>query len=430
MTKSLRIIIILICVCAVLGAAYFVILANEDPAAAGVLYKLGSDKIERIEIKNSYGSFAFIQQDNTWVVDSDGIYRTNPDKIQLLLNSLEEFSILRMLPEEKSEYGFDQPQAEVRVVTSGKKEYSFVVGATTVNASSVYIKNNEQIMLTSTAAIAQLTGSLAAYRAKDVLMVDADTIASVDYYVKGQKTLSVTNTDYQNWVLRYPFEAPAKSDIMAELVAKLRSLKIAQYVDAGTTLEEAGLASPASKLVIKDQAGVEQTLEFGAVTGTHEYVRIGAQNDIVQLYAADLDFSQLNPQSVMHIAPLSISTSEVQSLTIQAKGETDTFDLEHNGEDITARLNGTDIPFASFVSVYYKYMTLSAKGYDLAPTQPGDIAAVCTTTLINGTKIELTLLQRDTDTLYMLIDGQTKYYLNDSSLTELLYRLKTAKEKQ
>lgn len=431
--RNLRGIIILICVCVVLAATYFIITATEDPASAGVLFRLGSDSIARITIDNEYGSFVFEQQDGMWVVESGGVYRTNPKKTDLLLACLEEFEIDRMLPEERSDYGFDDPQAEVSVVTDGGSTYSFTVGNEAIQGISVYIKSGDDIMLTSTGMTSQLTGSLAAYRAKDVLMVDPATIRSIDYYVDGQKTLSVANTDYQNWNMQYPFDAPARRVVMNELVSRLRSLVIAGYVDSDNAPNETGLDNAAACMVLTDAAGVQQTLEFGDGDGTLQYVCIGGKDDIVKLYAADLDFSELTPQGVMYIAPLNIGMSQVKSMTIEAAGETDTITLEHDGDAAIAYLNGAELSQSDLVSVYYKYIALNADSFETEPVSSGECAATCTTTLLSGETVQLSLYERDADTLYlyvngeMLMAGETVFYMPASSLTELLYRLNIIK---
>ena len=432
--RSIRNGIILACVCVGLATAYFLITAKENPAARGVLYELGGDKIAAVRIDNQYGSFAFEQQGSEWVVDSGGIYRTNPEKINLLLGCLEKFSITRMLPDEKSEYGLSAPQAEVWVTTQGGKVYSLIVGADAVSGSSVYIKSDGNVMLTSTAMTSQLTGSLAAYRAKDVLMVDPAHIRSIVYYENGAETLSVSNTDYHNWTMGYPFSVPAREVVLNELIARLRTLTIAGYAGVADADTDNGLSAPAAKMVLTDESGVQQTLEFGAVSDTLQYVRIGAQKDIVQLYATDLDFSKLTPEGVMYLAPLDIDITTVGSISIQTGGMTDTFTLDHSGAETTAKLNGAEISYSqAFVPVYFKCITLNADGYDANPAEPGVCEVVCTTTLTSGETIELSLYGRDADTLYLYVDGkpisngQTMFYMDRSSLSEMLYRLECAK---
>ena len=431
--KNLLSIIILACVCAGLAAAYFLITATENPAAAGVLFRLGTDSIKSIKIENTYGSFVFEQQAGGWVVMEGGTYRTNPEKINLLLACLQEFAIDRMLPEEKSDYGFDTPQAKVQVTTSAGKEYAFTVGAEAIKGVSVYIKSGQEIMLTSSGMVSQLTGSLAAYRAKDVLQVDAGTIRSIDYYINDKKALSVTNTDYQNWTIRYPFAAPARKIVLNELVSRLRSLVIAGYVDTGNIPKETGLDKATGRMVLKDASGTEQTLEFGAIDGTVQYVRIGGKDDIVQLYSADLDFSGLTPEGVMYIAPLNIGTAQVSSLSIQADGVTDTITLEHNAGNVKAYLNGAALSETDFTSIYYKYIALNADNFEKEHTLQGECAAICTTTLLDGDTVKLSLYRRDEETLYLyvndqiLTDGTSVFYMPESSLTELLYRLQNVK---
>lgn len=417
-----------------LGAVYFIISANENPAAKGVLFRLGNEKITRVSIDNQFGSFDFYETDGAWVVDSGGVYRTNPQKIDLLLGTLEKFSITRMLTDEKSEYGFEDPQASVRVSTSGEKEFSFTVGNEAISGSSVYIKSGDRVMLTSTAMTAQLTGSLAAYHAKDVLAVDPSQIRSVEYYINGEPVLSLSNTDYQSWMLETPFRAPARKVLVNELVAKLRALSVAGYADSFAETKDMGLDQPAASMILTDQNGVSQTLDFGNTQDTLQYVRIGAHNDVVMLYASDLDFSALTPENLMYIAPLDLPIDRVRSVSIQADGVEDLLTLERSADSVTAALNGKNISYSeTFVSIYFKCITLNADGYDTKPYQPGICEAVCTITLLDGEKRTLSLYRRGESTLYLYVDGepikdgQTMFYLQENALSELLYRLENAK---
>jgi hypothetical protein len=201
-------------------------------------------------------------------------------------------------------------------------------------------------------------------------------------------------------------------------------------VESGQAQEAMGLSYPASKLVLMDEAGVIQTLEFGIASESLQYVRIGTKDDVVKLYVSDLAVSELTPQDVMYIAPLDINVDQVQSVSIRADGVEDILALERNDEEVIATLNGVQIPYSSgFVPIYFKCITLNADGYDTGSTEPGRCEAVCMVTTINGQAIELALYERDDDTLYlyvngqMITDGEARFYADRSSLTELLYRL-------
>jgi len=433
--KSIRNGIIIGMLCIALVVAYFVITANETPAAKGVLYTLGNDHISTIRIKNTYGDYSFYKDGDDWVVESDGVYRTNPEKIQLLLGCLEQFSINRMLTDEKSEYGFETPQAQVWVKTAGGDAYQFLVGNDAISGSSVYIRSGDDIMLTSTAMTSQLTGSLAAYRAKKVLMVDPSQIRSIEYFVNGEQTLLLTNTDYFNWKMGAPFRAPARNVIVNELIAKLRSLSIAGYIDSTSAVSNMGLEAPTIRMILVDQEGITQTLEFGSVLDTVQFVRIGAESDIVQLYVSDLDFKDLTPEGVMYVAPLDISIDLVQSVSIKTGGAEDLLVLDRSGAVISATLNGKPVDYAeTFVSIYFKCITINADGYDTPPPAQGEREATITVTKTNGETVELSLYHRDEDTLYLYLNGEpirsgdTIFYSDARSLTELIYRLQGASD--
>jgi len=432
--KTVRNGILLGVLCVALAGAYFLISANENPAAKGVLYELGNDRITNVSIENTFGNYDFYQQDGNWVVESDGVYRTNLEKMKLLLGCLESFTISRMLADEKAEYGFDDPQAQVSVQTEQGKNYRFTVGNETVSGASVYIKSSDDIMLTSTAMTSQLNGSLAAYRAKDVLMVDPASIRSIVYFVDGEQKLSLKNTNYHDWTLEFPFQAPAREVVLNELVAKLRTLVIAGYVDATSGKSDTGLSAPAASMILTDQNGVTQTLDFGSVLDTVQYVRIGSESDIVQLYTSDLDFKDMTPEGMMYVAPLDIPIDSVQSVSIKTDGAEDLLVLDRSGAVISATLNGKPVDYAeTFVSIYFKCITINADGYDTTPLAQGEREATITVTKTDGETVELAIYHRDEDTQYLYKNGEpihsgdTVFYTDARSLAELLYRLTGAK---
>lgn len=431
--KTIRNGIILGILCVALVSAYLLISANENPAAKGVLFNLGNDRITNVDIENTFGDYSFYQQDGNWVVESDGVYRTNPEKMKLLLGCLESFSISRMLTDEKAEYGFEAPQAQVSIMTEQGKAYHFTVGNDAISGSSVYIKSKDGVMLTSTAMTSQLNGSLAAYRAKDVLMVDPAKIRSIEYDVNGEQVLTLTNTDYHHWTLEYPFAAPGREVILNELIAKLRTMVIAGYVDGSSDVGDTGLDTPVASMTLTDENGVKQKLDFGAVQDTVQYVRIGGKSDIVQLYTSDLDFSNLTPEGLMYVAPLDIPVDQVQSVLVKAGGQSDLLVVDRSGSVTQATRNGEAIDYTeTFVSIYFKCITINADGYDTSPPVPGREQAVISVTKTDGRTIVLSLYERDASTLYLYVDGEPvlsggyAFYTDASSLQELLFRLRGA----
>jgi len=188
-------------------------------------------------------------------------------------------------------------------------------------------------------------------------------------------------------------------------------------------------------MILTDQNGVTQTLDFGSVLDTVQYVRIGSKSDIVQLYVSDLDFKDLTPEGVMYVAPLDIPIDLVQSVSIKTGGAEDLLVLDRSGAVISATLNGKPVDYAeTFVSIYFKCITINADGYDTTPLAQGEREATITVTKTDGETVELSLYHRDEDTQYLYKNGEpirsgdTIFYTDARSFTELIYRLQGASD--
>ncbi|MEG2957880.1 MAG: hypothetical protein RR826_06405, partial [Christensenellaceae bacterium] len=163
MKKNIRNLLILVIVFAALLTVFLILDSNNDPAATGVLYKIEDDGIKKIEINNEFGSYAFEKTGEEWMISSgEDTYRTNPEKMNLLISSLQSVPIDRVLDEKIVEYGFEQPRATVKVTDTKGNTYSFLVGAETASRANAYVYDlkTKKSMVTSTAAVSQLTGSL------------------------------------------------------------------------------------------------------------------------------------------------------------------------------------------------------------------------------------------------------------------------------
>ena len=425
MTKQLRGILALAVAAIVLGGAYLLINNRQGAADTGVLAVLKQgESISTVTIENQYGRFSFAQIDDKWNVETNGRrYRANDEKMELMLSALNSLPITRILDEELPEYGLSQPIATVTFATSKGRAYSFTVGNETVSAGGAYIKDKTggQTMVTTTAAVAQLTGSLAAYRSKQVLTIDSDILYSIAYYKNGQKVVEVANNGPKNWFMSYPYDAPARSIELNELTSKMRKWSVAGYPNE-TDFAKMGLDNNANRLELTDANGNTQSLVIGdSDGGTGTYVRIGEGDEIVKLYTVDLDFDVLHPNKLIFVAPLKTTVDKLSAIHIKTPEEAIEFTVEQlaDGQRITS--GNKEISMEDFSSMFFQYIAMNAQGRD--PAQASEEAvAVLTTTFTDGTTAKLTLVPRDTETYYMLLDGKTEYYLSVADLEQLLYR--------
>ena len=433
--KQYRGLILLAALAVILGAVYFWLETTDDAAVSGVLFRLEEgETITAITIDNQYGTYEFAKNgEGNWTVASGGnTFRTHASKMELMLSALGRIDISRVLEEEIPEYGLQYPRAAVTCITDQGKVCSFAIGNETASASEVYLRSQKdgRVMVTSTGAVAQFTGSLSAYRDKEIFTIDKNNITAIEYFRDGQHQLTVTQSD-GGWKLTHPFEAPARQIVMNEFLSACGKWMAAGFPQEGSTDYAAmGLQDSGTWLSFTDAQGRTQRLLIGAQQGTGTYVRTGDEAEVAVMYTTDLDFADFTPDELVFVSPLKATADRLASITVQTAAGTDTFTVEQlEGGKQRVALNGTEIDPNSFASVFSKYIGMNADGY--APGQAGDsVVAVLTSTYVDGSTAQLVLLPRDETTFYMLVDGRTDFYMNAGELEELLYRINSVKAAQ
>ena len=410
------------CAAALLIAGYLLVTADEDPARTGVLHRSGADEtVTEMQIKNTYGDFTFTLHDGEWLVsDGTGQYHTNSDKMNLLTASLLNFSVLRVLPEGSAEYGLDAPRAAVSYKTSKGYQQVLVLGDSAANAAESYVSADgvSGVIITDAASVAQLTGSLKAYRTNQVFVVDLYSLQTIDY--AGETgSLTLTKDSAGNWSITAPVSAPARRLEMNEFISSLLVWSIADYPD-GKFDAELGLDAPTETLTLTDSAGTTQTLSLGSVDSTLRYARIGGREDTVALYATDVDLSALSMESLIYETPLNIPVTETNRFTLTMGG--DSWEFTYDSQAQTAFLGNRPIEYDDFVGIYYRVVLLLADGWD-AETVPGDTVATVELGRTDGSSVTLTLRQRDEDTLFMDYASGAQFYMDASRLQKLTERI-------
>lgn len=433
--KKYRTLIILAAVAILLCGIYIWMETTDDATISGSLYRMAEDEtVTGIKISNIYGNYEFVLDDQQdWSVAADGsTYRTHSNKMELMIGALKEIPVTRVLDEELPDYGLESPQAVVTCTTSKGNTHSFAIGNETVSHSEVYIRDqrNGRVMITTTGAVAQFTGSLSAYRDKEIFTIDKQNIVTVEYYQNGQHQLTVDRSG-GSWMLTYPFEAPARNVVMTEFVSEWGKWTAAGFPKEGDHNYAAmGLEDSTSWIEFTDANGETQRLTIGATQGTGTYVRTGDLDEVAVMYTTDLDFTEFTPDGLVFVSPLKTTADQIAGITVQTAAGIDTFvveQLENGKQKVT--LNGAEIDPNTFASIFSKYIGMNADGY--APGQAGDsVVAVLTTTYVDGSGAQLILQPRDENTFFMYVDGRTDFYMNASELAELLYRIESAKAAQ
>lgn len=430
MKKQKKTVWLLLGVLAILSAVYGFLRLTRDPLADGIWFDFDrGETVETIQLENTYGQFRFYQEEGVWMVDSGGIYRTNERKMDLLCQSLKDFQVLRVLDSEDPGYGLETSPIQVRFTTSAGREYALAVGNQTMSASDCYVKDltDGRVFITDGASAAQLTGSLAAYRYKEVFTIDKTDITAIRYSLNGTLQVALELEEDGSWYITQPYDrAPARAIEMNELLTQLRAWTVAGYVDTqAISHSKLGLDGNSPTLQVTDGKGNTQTLIFGVSGETTTCVQTGGENEVVLLYNTDIDLSTLGAEQLLFIAPLKTSIDQIKSIQVSVSTGDYIFTVEP--ETGLVSCNGRYTDQSAFNGIFFKYIGLIADGADPGHAiPPQEAVAYFKTTCLDGSITEMTIYGRDQGTCYMETGGETVYYLETSRIAELVSRIQAA----
>ncbi len=433
--REYRTIIVLGVIVLLLGGLWFWLDNSEDVTLSGVLFTMEeTESIAEVAITNSYGQFSFMPdgESEQWLVVAEGeAYRAHAEKMHLILAALQEFTITRVLEENRPEYGLEEPAIVVQCVTTEGEKYIFGVGAMTAGQNEVYIQDGDTgaIMVSTTAAVAQFDGSISAYRDKEVFTIDHTTINTITYHKDGEQVFSVAKNGSQDWVMTQPLGVAARHIELNEFLSTVTGWTVAGFPEVGVNnYAEMGLQNPTEWMEFTDEAGNTQRIEIGTRDDTYTFVRTGDDNEIALLYTADLDFSSLTVDGLIFYAPLQTTVDEVTAIQIQSEGATTVFEVEQTEGGQIVSSGGKSINTEQFTSVFFAYTSMIADGYEPDMSYEQTPVAQLTTTYTDGSTKTLNLLPYDETNYAMLMEGESRpqFYIAVEELEQLLYRIDAA----
>jgi hypothetical protein len=427
--KEYRNILILLVVAAVLGSFYFILSSRTDPAATGQLFRFPKDdEITTIHLTNSFGSFTFQKNEEIWILTEPGNYRVYPEKTAIMEKFLITLPVVRMLDSELEEYGLSNPRITIDLTSKQNIHKNFSIGNLTPSQAQVYIKDtlSGKIYLCDAGSIAQLEGSLNAYRAKEVFSIDKFNISTIVYYKNGEKVVGLKKLNSGGWVLDFPYEGPVRNIEISEILKNMTKWSISGFPEKETLdISNIGLKDPLDVVEVLDANGKSQRIEFGTIDNGMVYTRTGSQEDIAKVFQVDVDFSKFSAESLLYYVPLKTTIDKALKIEIITLSESITLDIDHAADPPIISSNGQILEYEKFVSFFVKYISLSANGYD--PNKfTGQPYMTMTTTINNGQKVTLRLYIRDSSSYYMVTDDNSRFFVNKDKVDLMMERLQNS----
>lgn len=387
------------------------------------LFPVGEQEgIVRISLENSNGRFEFYQDDKgQWLVKQGKEYLAEETKISLMLKALSNFEIERKLDAEIPEYHLEHPAAAVSFETEKGKTYSFDVGGETMTRNHVYVKDKstDEIYITQLANAAQFGGSISAYRNRDVFQMKMEDVVSLTWKEQGQEDL-VLQKEQETWYMKAPYQAPAREIELEELLASMKDWNVRAFADTEIFSEARMGLTGGRMLVLEDRNGTVQELEIGRPMSGTVPVRSGGKDNILLLYADEVDLSVLDADRLLFFAPLKEEIDKLEAIRINLP-ET-AYEIKIDSANEVYLCNGQPVAPDLFYSFFVSYIGLNASGGGSGTT--GETAAEFESIYKDGKTVTLTLKERDKETCSMFVDNnESGFYMSNEKLITLMEKI-------
>lgn len=401
-----------------LAATYMHLITQETPSRIQKVFSIKEEmEITAIQVHNQYGDFSFGKEGEEWRILSQENQRADQKRLQMMASILRDLQVTRVLTEDLPEYGLHSPSMEISFNTGNGKAYHLAVGNETVSRAQVYASAGEDwIYLLDLGYLSPFDVSEIAYRDKEIFTIDRDHIQDIAYQREGDPLLELKKIEGQ-WQMIAPYQAGAREIEIQEFLVQLRELKAVDQIDESVSLKELGMLPPEETLTLTDASGKKQILEFGANTGPYRTMRRSLEGDLYTIYEMDLDLSKMTPDQLLFESPFKTSIDLVEKMEISFEDQSYRFSVNTDSDEYIE--NGELISRGDMVSIFMKYITILADGYE--PFVPkGEPVGRLATTYTDGHVVEVLLYPREAGGYGMSIEGDTRFYLEAERVEKLL----------
>jgi len=170
-------------------------------------------------------------------------------------------------PKTPAEFGLAPPAAQATVTLKDGKTLTLTLGAKSPTGVWVYARKRDKpnVFVVSEGVLRDVTAPLADFRDRTILAFDRAAVSGVQV-VTADATIDVDPAATGKWKIARPLALPADSDVVGELLDKLATARIKEFVaEAPPALTPYGLDRPLQVTVFtgKDKERAARTLLLG-----------------------------------------------------------------------------------------------------------------------------------------------------------------------
>lgn len=386
--------------------------ASEDKT----IYKLEAQSISEIEIETASSKCSFIKNGESWEMIIPKKYRINQELVVMMARRLENFDAIRVLGKKSgnlAQYGLDRPSMTIRFKSFEGNESKLLVGYSTSSNYQYYVMDSESkavCTVTNNDLDVFKEGKPSEFRDRSILTQGLERIKCFGIKSGEDKKVELIEYEAGKWVLIEPCKAEVKNDNVNEILSKVATLKIKEFVeDDPENLGKYGLDKPIYTLFVEDEHENTRNFYFGLTEDDKKEVYLKTDNEkgVFKISTEDFDPGLVIIDDLINIAPLSIGIGHVSKITVNDSGIISEFERDFSDPEDIFTLNGHQISSEDFMALYVNIMALSAEGYD-GLDKRGSVELSITFEFINSSEsIKLDLSGRDDKSYFLAVNDVT-----------------------
>lgn len=209
---------------------------REKRAGEGMLLDIAAATIERIELRNANGIFAFSRGDASWSMEKPLAARADKVIIEGILDNFCPLKYDRLIAGKDAaleDFGLDRPAIELRLFAKGRPAATVLLGMKNAIDDSSYARLAGDARVAAIASYKRndLEKDLFAFRDKKFFAIDPMAVTALEFIYDG-RTVSLARKDGR-WLLEKPVFSLAREDKVGELLSAVSLLEATAFHPAG-----------------------------------------------------------------------------------------------------------------------------------------------------------------------------------------------------
>lgn len=380
--KLYRNIIVLVIIIAVLGVGAYLATnfvpdeKNVEPSETKMpettemfsVFKVDSEKIIRLNIKNSKEEYHIEQKDGNWILNDDYSININQTSAKTLAHTCSSVSVKQVVSETDENakaFGFDENSYYVELVFNDGKKQKILVGNKTLDNENYYIKleNEPQIYLKNSYGTESIIPFMESLRDLSIMSVDTSNygnIKSVEIVKKDSLPVCIVNTVKDSkeeipyaFKMTKPVDANISGEFFSDKIVNAIKLLEADAVieDHAKNMSVYGLSDPYAefKLVTEDNSYI---LKIGKETDSYRFVTLNDSDTVYAVEKSKLEFADISyidlMSSIIHVEYV----DAVDKVEVSYKNTNYIIQIKGEGNDRAYTINGKKINYEDGVLVY------------------------------------------------------------------------------